>query len=47
MVLLFAMIRSVVKSFKVPDVEVIAARVSNELALTCVTDSTPKNLGQT
>ena len=46
-VLLFAMIRSVVKSFKVPDVEVIAARVSNELALTCVTDSTPKNLGQT
>ena len=47
LLLLFAMIRSVVKSFKVPDVEVIAARVSNELALTCVTDSTPKNLGQT
>ena len=44
---MFAMIRSVVKSLKVPDVEVIAARVSNELVLTYVTDSTPKNLGQT
>ena len=32
--LLFAMIRSVVKSFKVPDVEVAAARMSNESALT-------------
>ena len=42
--LLFAMIRFVLKSFKVPDVEVVAARVSNELALTCKTDSTPKNL---
>ena len=40
--LLFAMIRSVVKSFKVPDVEVAAARMSNESALTRMTDSTPK-----
>ena len=32
--MLFAMIRSVVKSFKVPDVEVVAARMSNESALT-------------
>ena len=39
--LLFAMIRSVVKSFKVPDVEVAAARMSNESALTRMTDSTP------
>ena len=45
--LLFAMIMSVVKSFKVPDVEVAAARMSNESALTRMTDSTPKKLGQT
>ena len=45
--LLFAMIRSVLKSFKVPDVEVVAARMSNESAWTCMTDSTPKNLGHT
>ena len=38
------MIRSVVKSFKVPDVEVVAARMSNESALTRMTDSTKKNL---
>ena len=42
LLLLFAMIRSVVKSFKVPDVEVAAARVSNESALPCMTDSPPK-----
>ena len=47
LLLLFAMIRSVVKPFKVPDVEVVAARISNESALTCMTGSTPKNLGQT
>ena len=47
LLLLFAMIRSVVKSFKVPDVEVAAARMSNESALTRTTYSTPKNLGQT
>ena len=41
LVLLFAMIRSVLKSFKVPDVEVVAARVSNESVLTCMTGSTP------
>ena len=34
--------RSVVKSFKVPDVEVVAARMCNEAALTHMTDSTPK-----
>ena len=34
LLLLFAIIRSVVKSFKVPDVEVAAARMSNESALT-------------
>ena len=45
--LLFAMIRSVVKSFKVPDVDIVAARMSNESALTRMTDSTQKNLGQT
>ena len=45
--LLFVMIRSVVKSFKVPDVDVAAALMSNESALTRMTDSTPKNLGQT
>ena len=37
--LLFAMIRSVVKSFKVSDVDVVAALMSNESVLT------PKNLG--
>ena len=42
--LLFSMIRSVLKSFKVPDVEVVAAWMSNESALTCMTDSTQKNL---
>ena len=42
LLLLFAMIRSVVKSFKVPDVEVAAARMSNESALTRMTDSTSK-----
>ena len=41
LLLLFAMIRSVVKSFKVPDVEVAAARMSNESGLTRMTDSTP------
>ena len=35
------MIRSVLKSFKVPDVEVVAARMSNESALTCMTDTIP------
>ena len=45
--LLFAMIRSIVKSFKVPDVEVVAARMCNEAALTHMTDSTSKNLGHT
>ena len=45
--LLFAMIRSVVKSFKVPDVKVVVARMSNESALIRMTDSTPKKLGQT
>ena len=34
LLLLFTMIRSVFKSFKVPDVEVAAARMSNESALT-------------
>ena len=43
LLLLFAMIRSVVKSFKVPDVDVVAALMSNESALTRMTDSTPKN----
>ena len=47
LILLFAMIRSVVKSFKFPDVDVVAAWMSNESALTCMTDSTPKNLSQT
>ena len=47
MLLLFVMIWSVVKSFKVPDVHVVAARMSNESALTRMTDSTPKKLGQT
>ena len=45
--LLFAMIRSVVKSFKVPGVEVVASRMSNEAALTRMIDSTPKKLGHT
>ena len=30
LLLLFAMIRSVVKSFKVPGVEVVASRMSND-----------------
>ena len=42
MLLLFAMIRSVVKSFKVPGVEVVASRMSNEAELTRMIDSTPK-----
>ena len=46
--LLFAMIRSVVKSFKVPGVEVVASLMSNEAALTRMIDSTPKKkLGHT
>ena len=45
--LLFAMIRSVVKSFKVPGVEVVASRMSNEAALTRMIDSTRKKLGHT
>ena len=40
--LLFAMIRSVVKPFKVLDVNVVAALMSNQSALTCMTDLTPK-----
>ena len=40
--LLFSMIRSVVKSFKVPKVDVVAARMSNESALTRMPESTPK-----
>ena len=44
LLLLFAMIRSVVKSFKVPDVEVAAARMSNESALTHDLLDTKKNL---
>ena len=47
LMLLFAMIRSVVKSFKVPDVEVVAVRMCNEAALTHMTDSTQKKLGHT
>ena len=42
LLLLFAMIRSVVKSFKVPGVEVVASRMSNEAVLTRMIDSTPK-----
>ena len=42
LLLLFAMIRSVVKSFKVPGVEVVASRMSNEAALTRMIDSTQK-----
>ena len=42
LLLLFAKIRSVVKSFKVPGVEVVASRMSNEAALTRMIDSTPK-----
>ena len=45
--LLFAMIRSVLKLFKVPDVGVVAARMSNESALTCMTTQHKKNLCQT
>ena len=40
--LLFVMIRSVVKSFNVPGVEGVAARMCNEAPLARVTDSTPK-----
>ena len=40
--LLFAMISSFVKSFKVPGVEVVASRMSNEAALTRMIDSTQK-----
>ena len=47
LLLLFAMIRSVVKSFKVHDVEVAAARMSNESALTHDLLDTKKKLGQT
>ena len=47
LLLLFAMIRSVVKSFKVPGVEVVASRMSNEAALTRMIDSTPKKLCHT
>ena len=46
-VLLFAMIRSVVKSFKVPGVEIVASRMSNEAALRRMIDSTQKKLGHT
>ena len=42
LLLLFAMIRSVVKSFKVPGVEVVASRMSNEAALTRMIDDTKK-----
>ena len=38
--------KSVVKSFKVPIVEVVVARLSNESALPHTTDSTPKNIGR-
>ena len=47
LLLLFAMIRSVVKSFKVPGVEVVASRMSNEAALTRMIHSTQKKLGHT
>ena len=47
LLLLFAMIRTVVKSFKVPDVEVVAVRMCNEAELTRMTDSTPQNIGHT
>ena len=47
MLLLFTMIKSVVKSFKVPDAEVVAAWMCNEAALPHMTDSTTKNLGHT
>ena len=42
LLLLYAIIRSVVKSFKVPVVEVVAARLGNESALPRTTDSTSK-----
>ena len=45
MLLLFAMIKSVVKLFKVPVVGIVAARLSNESALLRMTDLTPKTLG--
>ena len=44
MLLLFARVRSVVKSLKAPDVEVVVARMSNESALTRMTDSTQNTL---
>ena len=44
LLLLFAIIRSVVKSFKVPDVDVVATLMSNESALTRMTDSTLNKL---
>ena len=47
LLLLFAMIRSVVKSFKIPDVDVVEALIGNESALTHMTDSTPKKRGHT
>ena len=47
LLLLFAKIRSVVKSFKVPGVVVVASRMSNEAALTRMIDSTQKKLGHT
>ena len=40
-------INPVVKSFKFPDVDVVTALMSNESALTRMTDLTPKNFGQT
>ena len=46
MLLLFAMIRFVSKSFKVPFVEVVTARSSNESALPRTTESMPKKLGR-
>ena len=42
--MLFVVIKSVVKSFKVSVVEVVAARLSNESAFPRMTDSTPKTL---
>ena len=42
---LFVMIKSVVKSFKIPVVKVVADRLSNKSALPCTTDSTQKKIG--
>ena len=42
--LLFAMIKSIVKLFKVPVVVVVATRLSNESVLLRMTESTPKPL---